>query len=158
VTPSLQPTGTPSTADASLRVPAAGLYLPSPVSAPVDDDLFQIREDYRVNIPGHILTILTGYVTDFASIPRIFWASCGYPSEPELQSPTLIHDAMYSGELVTRKEADDILYWALRANGVSAYRAWKIWAGVRIGGGFVWRRHTPDSITTARLYCSLSHH
>lgn len=146
----------PANRDASPDTAARGLFLPSPVSAPAGDGLFQLRADYCVCLPGHTLTVLDGYLTDFASVPRLFWASCGYPSEPELQAPALIHDALYSAELVTRKQADDILHWACRANGVGRYRAWKIWAGVRIGGGFVWRRHTHAGVAEARSYCSLA--
>jgi hypothetical protein len=44
----------------------------------------------------------------------------------------------------------------LRLDGVGWYIANKMWLGVRLGGGFVWARHTPESIERARMYCSLT--
>ncbi|WP_279627450.1 DUF1353 domain-containing protein [Pseudomonas mohnii] len=40
----------------------------------------------------------------------------------------------YTASSNSRKEADAILYRALRAEGVARWRAWLFWAGVRIGG------------------------
>ena len=45
-----------------------------------------------------------------------------------------VHDFLYSEGQVSRKEADAILYWALRAEGIARWRTWLFWAGVRIGG------------------------
>ena len=55
-----------------------------------------------------------------------------------------IHDWLYSGYGIrqadgaiyypTRKECDQVLYRALRAEGVARWRAWFFYAGVRIGG------------------------
>ena len=35
---------------------------------------------------------------------------------------------------VGRKQADDVFYQPLRAEGVARWRAWLFWAGVRVGG------------------------
>lgn len=55
-----------------------------------------------------------------------------------------MHDWRYTTGGVTRKEADAVLYRALRAEGVARWRAWLPWAGVRIGGAKQYTK-TPTS-------------
>lgn len=45
-----------------------------------------------------------------------------------------IHDKLYTTGSLSRKQADKVLYRALRAEGVAKWRAWIFWAGARIGG------------------------
>jgi hypothetical protein len=44
-----------------------------------------------------------------------------------------VHDWLYTTGQVSRKQADAVLYRALRAEGVARWRAWLFWAGVRMG-------------------------
>lgn len=55
-----------------------------------------------------------------------------------------IHDKLYTTGQVTRKQADAVLYRALRAEGVAKWRAWMFWVGVRIGGAKHYK-NTPTS-------------
>ena len=55
-----------------------------------------------------------------------------------------VHDFLYTYGQLTRKEADDVLYRALRAEGVARWRAWLFWAGVRIAGANQYTK-TPTS-------------
>jgi hypothetical protein len=87
-------------------------------------------------------------VTDFASINTlrdlglfiIFALLAGYGD----QSAT-IHDYLYggglpvSGQVIYRKDADDIYYRALRAEGVARWRAGIFYAGVRLFGASRWK-------------------
>ena len=95
------------------------------------DDLVLADEDQRTII------VPAGFITDFASIQVLhnvflfvlFALVAGYGNYA-----ATIHDWLYFGGQVSRKEADAILYRALRAEGVARWRAWLFWAGVRIGG------------------------
>ena len=95
------------------------------------DDLVLADEDL-----GAII-VPQGFVTDFASIQVLhnaflfvlFALVAGYGNYA-----ATVHDWLYFGGQVSRKEADAILYRALRAEGVARWRAWLFWAGVRIGG------------------------
>ena len=95
------------------------------------DDLVLADEDL-----GAII-VPRGFVTDFASIQVLhnaflfvlFALVAGYGN-----CAATVHDFLYFGGQVSRKEADAILYRALRAEGVARWRAWLFWAGVRIGG------------------------
>ena len=121
-----------------------------------DGEAYLLNQPYHTNIlPGHILEIAAGFRFDGASIPRVFWLTTGTPMDPHYQASGLVHDALYAAELLPRQVTDDIFYFCLRRDGVGWYTARKMWLGVRIGGGFVWSRHTPDSIAHARAYVRL---
>ena len=95
------------------------------------DDLVLADEEQRTII------VPTGFVTDFASIQVLhnaflfvlFALVAGYGNYA-----ATVHDWLYEHGSLTRKEADAVLYRALRAEGVARWRAWLMWAGVRIGG------------------------
>lgn len=78
------------------------------------------------------VTVPAGFVTDFASVPRIPVAfllagDCG-------QEAAVIHDFLYVTHEVDRATADSVFREALLAGGEPRWRAWLMWAGVRIGG------------------------
>jgi hypothetical protein len=95
------------------------------------DDLVLADEEQRTII------VPAGFITDFASIQVLhnaflfvlFALVAGYGNYA-----ATVHDWLYLGGQVSRKEADAVLYRALRAEGVARWRAWLFWAGVRIGG------------------------
>ncbi|WP_070414631.1 DUF1353 domain-containing protein [Pseudomonas lundensis] len=95
------------------------------------DDLVLADDDERT------ITVPAGFVTDFASIKVLhnaflfvlFALVSGYGNYA-----ATVHDFLYSEGQVSRNEADAVLYRALRAEGVARWRAWLMWAGVRIGG------------------------
>lgn len=84
-----------------------------------------------------------GFRTDFASVPGIFR---GVLDSDNLVSPAaLIHDWLYSSQLVDRKTADDIFRAALLANGVPAWKARVYWLGVRAGGWTKWGKRPEEA-------------
>ena len=93
-------------------------------------DLVLADEDERT------ITVPAGFVTDFASIKVLhnaflfvlFALVSGYGNYA-----ATVHDWLYFGGQLSRKEADAVLYRALRAEGVARWRAWLFWAGVRLG-------------------------
>jgi hypothetical protein len=95
------------------------------------DDLVLADEEQRV------ITVPAGFVTDFASIKVLhnaflfvlFALVSGYGNYA-----ATVHDWLYEHGSLTRKEADAVLYRALRAEGVARWRAYLFWLGVRIGG------------------------
>jgi hypothetical protein len=78
-----------------------------------------------------------GFVTDFASVPRIpvaylLTGDCGHAA-------AVLHDWAYTSHLCTRSEADALFHEALLAGGEPRWRAWLMWLGVRIGGAGPYR-------------------
>lgn len=87
---------------------------------------------YQSDILGRAITAPAGMVTDFASVPRIPVAyllagNCGHAA-------AVIHDLLYTTHEVERDVADAVFREALACDGESAFKAWLMWAGVRIGG------------------------
>jgi hypothetical protein len=106
------------------------------------DDLVLADEEQRTII------VPAGFVTDFASIQVLhnvflfvlFALVAGYGNYA-----ATVHDWLYFGGQVSRKEADAVLYRALCAEGVARWRAWLFWAGVRIGGAALYMGPEKDS-------------
>lgn len=52
----------------------------------------------------------------------------------------VIHDHLYATAQLSRAAADRVFYDALRASGVARWRAWLMYAGVRLGGHWRYSR------------------
>ncbi|MCQ4242012.1 DUF1353 domain-containing protein [Stutzerimonas stutzeri] len=50
-----------------------------------------------------------------------------------------IHDRLYATGELSRKASDRVFYNALRSSGVARWRAWLMYAGVRLGGHWRYR-------------------
>lgn len=77
-----------------------------------------------------------GFVTDFASIPRIFWSLL--PPDGLYTYPAIIHDYLYWDQPVSREEADLILRFAMEDFKIDSATIKTIYTGVRLGGGIAW--------------------
>jgi len=89
---------------------------------------------------GQLITACAGMPFDGASIPRLFRGLYDQYSGRWAEAAA-IHDALYIGRgggQLNRAEADQVFREALLANDVPSYRAWIMWAAVRIGGGPAW--------------------
>ncbi len=53
----------------------------------------------------------------------------------------MVHDWLYYAALMTRKMADDVLLEAMKLKGMSAWRCYPIYWGVRAGGWAAWNEH-----------------
>ncbi|TWC21120.1 MULTISPECIES: DUF1353 domain-containing protein [unclassified Pseudomonas] len=86
------------------------------------------------------ITVPGGFVTDFASVKALhnvflfvlYALVAGYGNYA-----STVHDWLYVQATYPRAQCDQVLYRALRAEGVAKWRAALFWAGVRLGG----RRH-----------------
>lgn len=52
----------------------------------------------------------------------------------------IIHDRLYATKELSRKASDQVFYHALRASAVARWRAWLMYAGVRLGGHWRYKR------------------
>jgi len=108
--------------------------------------------------------IPSGYITDGASIPRLFWRFIGGPYSHPYIYPALVHDFRYEVHghpwdldyLITarqkrlikneldrnssRKEIDQDFYNGLLAAGMPKWKAKLMYWAVRIGGGKTWEK------------------
>lgn len=107
-----------------------------PSIMPVQNNQFFTCEPFTITVDGKLITVPKGFLTDLASIPRVFWA-IDAPNDTVSIAPAILHDYMYSIDFpynFTRKKADDIFYYALRKNGASRWTSLKFWSTVRLFG------------------------
>lgn len=58
------------------------------------------------------ITVPAGFVTDFASIPRLFWRIL--PPWGSYNRAAVVHDFLYHTHYTTRAEADLIFLWLMK--------------------------------------------
>jgi hypothetical protein len=86
---------------------------------------------------GGLIEVPTGMVTDHASVPRLLWAK--YPPVGQWSAAAIVHDHLCNlhkaGEphpaARTRRDADLVLWLAMRAHGVRRVDATIMWSSVR---------------------------
>lgn len=90
------------------------------------------------------MTVPVGYVTDFASIPRIAWNILD-PEDPVIGWPSVAHDYLYScagtlpdGFKYTRDKADDTLVELMAFCGAGSFVRWAVRRAVGTFGGSHW--------------------
>lgn len=95
---------------------------------------------------GNELCIPSGYVTDFASVPKILWSFC--PPIGKYNRAALVHDFLYdmqyraseNGEYEARKFADkEFLRIANEVDAKSRIRHYIMYSMVRCFGKTAWR-------------------
>ena len=92
---------------------------------------------YQSDLLAMKVIVDAGFVTDFASVPRIpiVFDMLGDRGN----EAATIHDRLYSKpHICTRAQADAILREALKVQGVPAWMAALFYYGVRIGGASHW--------------------
>ncbi len=104
------------------------------------------------------VVIPEGFITDFASIPRVLWPVL--PPTGKYGKAAVVHDALYTNRTVTmmwadpestltaryvnRGQADHILLEAMQVLGVSWLTRSTVYAGVRSGGWHSWNKHRQE--------------
>ncbi|EJQ4279471.1 DUF1353 domain-containing protein [Salmonella enterica] len=98
--------------------------------------VYEPFEFYLSDDNSDVIEVPAGFVTDLASVPRIFWTIL--PPDGKYAKAAIIHDWMYDNALRTKKEADlifldgmtvlgvpkwkrTIMYWAVRVFGRGSY-------------------------------------
>lgn len=77
-----------------------------------------------------------GFVTDFASIPRVFWSVL----RPDglYTYAAVIHDYLYWEQYLSREESDQIFKFAMEDFRVNSSEIDAIYSAVRLGGQSAW--------------------
>lgn len=104
---------------------------------------------WRRAFPIHVKV---GFVTDFASIPR--FARIIIPKLGKYTKASVIHDFLYQRGSIPdspkdsnpRKTADVIFRDGMRDLGVVKWKRWVMWAAVRVGGHFAWKKRPAGQV------------
>ena len=108
---------------------------------PLEDGKFwELSRDFCFNstLQEDWLCIPKGFLTDFASIPRVFWTFIGSPASGKARKAAVCHDFLYrfGKELgIKRKKADDIFLELMKEDRVGYFTRYTMYWAVRAGGG-----------------------
>lgn len=82
------------------------------------------------------ITVEKGFDTDYASIPRAFWAI--YPPDGSYTEAAVVHDFLYWYQAMERAEADLVFLEGMEELGVPWVRRHLIYRSVRAFGWLAW--------------------
>ncbi|EEU6555214.1 DUF1353 domain-containing protein, partial [Salmonella enterica] len=89
-------------------------------------------EFYLSDDNSDVIEVPAGFVTDLASVPRIFWTIL--PPDGKYAKAAIIHDWMYDNALRTKKEADLIFLDGMTVLGVPKWKRIIMYYAVRLFG------------------------
>lgn len=90
----------------------------------------------RIGVSDEVITVPKGFVTDLASIPRLFWSLL--PKTGPYMSAAILHDYLYWDQRCTRAEADQIFDIEMKSYGVSETSRSLIFSAVSDFGAAAW--------------------
>lgn len=95
----------------------------------LDDYKYKLAEQFTYYSEGTYFLVPHGFVTDFASVPRLAWSIL--PPHGRYAKASVLHDNFYATGKVPRKEADRIFLEAMLVLGVNKRTAKLIYYAVR---------------------------
>ena len=105
----------------------------------------ELNEEFSVRVGkvsafvDEVVTVPKGFVTDFASIPRVVRSFI--PQLGRYSWAAVVHDYLYSEGDGKRKDADLLFLALMASSGVPWWKRRLIYRAVRLGGWVAWRRN-----------------
>ena len=122
------------------------LPIPAPPLKPFADNrqwMLYDDLDYSVGDSEIVISVPAGFVTDFASIPQIFW-STGLSPDGTYSRAAVVHDFLYWTQACSKSQADNILMIAMKESNVPTLTRDAIYEGVHLGGNKAWSDNTAE--------------
>lgn len=101
----------------------------------LDHFLWRVYEPFEFYLSddnSDVIEVPAGFVTDLASVPRIFWTLL--PPDGKYAKAAIIHDYLYDNALRTKKEADLIFLDGMTVLGVPKWKRTVMYWAVRMFG------------------------
>ena len=127
-------------------------YLTSLDTRTIDDDTVKLIVDftYASKLLNRIITVPAGFVTDFASVPRLPFAYLVAGGRGKMAS--VIHDYFYQTHTCRdRKSADRVFLEAMKESGVGIFPRGTMYSAVRLAGFSAWNSGPSRYKTLQRL-------
>ncbi|KDE74794.1 hypothetical protein FUSO7_01115 [Fusobacterium necrophorum BFTR-2] len=105
-----------------------------------DGKQWKLLEDYYYEVNGYIIKVPTSFITDLASVPKIFWSI--FPPSGKWTPAAVIHDFLYSkfnDTGINRTLADRIFLLIMKELGVGYLKRNTMYKAVRIFGESSWK-------------------
>jgi len=111
------------------------------IASPTGDGKYWVLQEpmqYEHPVTKEQIEIPRGFVTDLASVPRLFWTA--FPPCGKYTSAAVLHDYLYwvQSEKCGRECSDDVLLLAMKEAGVNGITRNSIYTAVRVGGESSW--------------------
>ena len=90
---------------------------------------------------GDKVVVPIGFVTDFASVPRVFWKIL--PKWGKYGNAAVVHDYLYSKGNRSRKECDKIFLSGMKVLGVPTWKRYSMYYAVRMFGWICFGKEEP---------------
>ncbi|EBP3805957.1 DUF1353 domain-containing protein [Salmonella enterica subsp. enterica] len=97
--------------------------------------LWRVHEPFTFYLSddnSDVIEVPAGFVTDLATIPRIFWSLM--PPDGKYAKAAIIHDYLYDNALRTKREADLIFLDGMTVLGVPKWKRTIMYCAVRLFG------------------------
>jgi hypothetical protein len=127
-------------------------FINHPLTRSLDDTtvMEQLEEPlyYYSELLGKVLVVPAGFITDYASVPRIPLAFLLFGGKAKRAA--IVHDWLYSTRLYSREVCDAVFKEAMEATEQGWFARNMMWAGVRVGGWVAWDApnvHQSDKVT-----------
>ena len=90
------------------------------------------------------IQVLPGLWTDGASIPKILWSFIGSPLTGRYVRAAIVHDALYSAQLIKRQYCDLVLLELMEQDKVVKWKRLTMYYAVRLFGWAYWNKRNKD--------------
>ncbi len=128
--------------------------LPPLKGIPPDYKLYTVEVAFEYHIGSEdsdeIVYVPKGFITDIASIPKIFWSLIGSPIG-KYAAAAVTHDILYKygiyskgdnpKEKINRGKSDWVFVDAMRVLKVAWWKRRSMWFAVRVGGWRPWNKY-----------------
>ena len=127
------------------RALAPAAPIPAPTVRPFADGREWLLVEpliFQLSDSGLTITVPAGFVTDFATVPHVFWsilAPHGYHGRA-----AIVHDFLYWDQACTREEADALFLLGMATSKVDRATRETMYAGARAHGMDAWRANARD--------------
>lgn len=98
------------------------------------DDCYELVEPLVFWVDYNRYVVPAGFVSDGASIPKIFWPVITSPFNPKIIRGAIIHDYLYRVHVVSRRVADEKLRSVIISDGFPKETSETVFSAVRVGG------------------------
>lgn len=114
----------------------------------IDANKWKLQKSFEYHVgcyPNNkeIIIVPAGFITDFASIPRIFWSIL--PPTGRYGKAAIIHDWCYQYGFYNRQRSDEIFLEGMKVLKVKQWKYKIIYYSVRLFGGIVWKSYRGEN-------------
>lgn len=120
------------------------IFNDTPTYYSLDDIDFILKDSLSVKVGDNKFQVPAKFQTDFGAIPLTIWSYMSNNQE-NYTYPSILHDYLYScPAYYNRKAIDEIFYSFLISQGVNPFKAYQLYALVRVFGWMHFSQHGCD--------------